>query len=81
MFYIAKRKLHTADEWKKWFEQVAAPAPLAKWADAWTSQRGLAKHHNTMAFLSPLYVYVRESGAEFQELVLPSIVGAIKQLQ
>jgi hypothetical protein len=80
VFYIAKRKLHTADEWTKWFEQVAAPAPLAKWADAWTSQRGLAKHHNTMAFLSALYVYVRESGAEFQELALPSIVGAIKQL-
>jgi hypothetical protein len=81
VFYIAKRKLHTADEWRKWFEQVAAPAPLAKWADAWTSQRGLAKHHNTMAFLATLYVYVRESGAEFQELVLPSMVGAIKQLQ
>ncbi len=81
VFYIAKRKLHTADEWRKWFEQVAAPAPLAKWADAWTSQRGLAKHHNTMAFLSALYVYVRESGAEFQELVVPSIVGAIKQVQ
>jgi hypothetical protein len=81
VFYIAKRKLHTADEWRKWFEQVAAPAPLAKWADAWTSQRGLAKHHNTMAFLRALYVYVRESGAEFQELVLPSIVAAIKQLQ
>jgi hypothetical protein len=26
-------------------------------------------------------VYVRESGVEFQELVLPSIVEAIKQLQ
>lgn len=81
VFYIAKRKLHTADEWKKWFEQVAAPAPLAKWADAWTSQRGLARHHNTTAFLNALYVYVRESGAEFQDQVLPSIVAAIKQLQ
>ena len=81
VFYIARRKLHTADEWGKWFQQVAAPAPLAKWGDAWSSQRGLAKHHNTMAFLNPLYVYVRENGAEFQELVLPSIVGAIKQLQ
>jgi hypothetical protein len=81
VFYIAKRKLHTTDEWRKWFEQVAAPAPLAKWADAWTSQRGLAKHHNTMAFLSALYVYVRESGAEFQELVVPSIVAAMKPLQ
>jgi hypothetical protein len=80
VFYIAKRKLHTADEWRKWFEQVAAPAPLANWGDAWTSQRGTAKHHNTMQFLTTLYLYVRESGAEFQELVLPSIVAVIKPL-
>jgi uncharacterized protein DUF2785 len=81
VFYIAKRKLHTADEWRKWFDRVAAPAPLAKWADAWTSQQGIAKHQNTWAFFTTLYVYVRESGAEFQDLVLPSIVAGIKQLQ
>lgn len=80
VFYIAKRKLHTADEWRKWFEQVSAPAPLANWGDAWTSQRGIAKHHNTMQFLTTLYLYVRESGADFQDLVLPSIVAAIKPL-
>jgi len=60
--------------------QVAAPAPLANWGDAWTSQRGIAKHHNTMQFLTTLYLYVRESGAEFQDLVVPSIVAAIKPL-
>jgi len=81
VFYIAKRKLHTADDWRKWFEQVAAPAPLAKWGDAWASQRGIAKHQNTWAFFTTLYVYVRESGADFQELVLPPIVAGIKQLQ
>lgn len=81
VFYIAKRKLHSADEWRKWFEQIAAPAPLAKWGDAWASQRGIAKHQNTWAFFTTLYVYVRESGADFQELVLPSIVAGIKQLQ
>jgi hypothetical protein len=80
VFYIAKRKLHSADEWHKWFERVSAPAPLANWGDAWTSQRGTAKHHNTMQFLTILYLYVRESGADFQELVLPSIVAAIKPL-
>ncbi len=80
VFHIAKRKLHTADEWRKWFELIAAPAPLASWGDAWTSQRGIAKHHNTWAFLTSLYVYVRESGADLQELVLPSIVEAIKPL-
>ena len=80
VFYIAKRKLHTADEWQKWFEQVSAPAPLKSWQDAWTSQRGIAKHQNTMQFLSMLYLYVRESGPDFQELVLPSITAAIKPM-
>lgn len=80
VFYVAKRKLHTAEEWRKWFEQVSAPAPLANWGDAWTSQRGIAKHHNTMQFLTTLYLYVRESGADFQDLVLPAIVAAIKPL-
>lgn len=80
VFYIAKRKLHSADEWRKWFEQVSAPAPLANWGDAWTSQRGIAKHHNAMQFLTTLYLYVRESGPDFQDLVLPSIVAAIKPL-
>ena len=56
------------------------PAPLANWGAAWASQRGIAKHHNTMQFLTTLYLYVRESGAEFQELVVPSIVAAIKPL-
>lgn len=80
VFYVAKRKLHTAEEWRKWFEQVSAPAPLANWGDAWTSQRGIAKHHNTMQFLTTLYLYVRESGADFQDLLLPSIVAAIKPM-
>ncbi len=80
VFYIAKRKLHTADDWQKWFEQVSAPAPLANWGEAWTSQRGIARRQNTMQFLTTLYLYVRESGADFQDLVLPSIVAAIKPM-
>jgi hypothetical protein len=81
VFYIAKRQLQSADEWRKWFEQVAAPAPLASWGDAFASQRGLAKRHNTMALLTMLYLYVRENGVEFQDRVQPSMLAAIKRLQ
>jgi hypothetical protein len=80
VFYIAKRKLHSGDEWRKWFEQVSAPAPLENWQAAWSSQRGIAKHQNTMQFLSMLYLYVRESGADFQDRVLPSLVAALKPM-
>jgi hypothetical protein len=80
VFYIAKRKLHSANEWQKWFEQVSAPAPMANWQEAWTSQRGIAKHQNTLQFLSMLYLYVSESGQDFKDLVQPSIVAAIKPM-
>ena len=33
-----------------------------------------------MQFFSMLYLYVRESGPDFQDLVLPSIVAAIKPM-
>jgi hypothetical protein len=33
-----------------------------------------------MQFLTTLYLYVRESGTEFQDLVVPAIVAAIKPL-
>jgi hypothetical protein len=80
VFYIAKRKLHTAAEWRRWFEQVSAPTPLANWGEAWISQRGIAKHQNTMHFLTALYLYVREGGLDSEDLVLPSIVAAIKPM-
>lgn len=41
--------------WKAWLAKIAAPAPLASWRDAYTSQAGLAKRHNTRAFLLALY--------------------------
>jgi hypothetical protein len=80
VLYAAKRKLHTADEWRKWFEQVASPAPLAKWIDAYSSHTGMVKHHNTTAFLAVLYLQVREIGPEIEELVLPGLMGVIKQM-
>ena len=44
-----------AAAWKAWLAKIAAPAPLDSWRDAYTSQAGLAKRHNTRAFLLALY--------------------------
>ena len=33
-----------------------------------------------MQFLSMLYLYLRESGPDFQDLVLPAVVAAIKPM-
>jgi Protein of unknown function (DUF2785) len=81
VFYIAKRKLHTTDEWRKWLEQVTAPVPLANWEDAYKSERGMVKHHNTITFLAMLYLNVREGGADVEELVFPELVAVMKQMR
>lgn len=44
-----------ADAWKAWLAGLAAPAPLASWREAYGSQAGLARRHNTRAFLLALY--------------------------
>lgn len=80
VFFLLKRELHTRDEWNAWLERVTAPAPLAAWQDAWRSQRGLAKRHNTGAFLLSLYLIVREDGAALHPTVLEPLLAAIKRL-
>jgi Protein of unknown function (DUF2785) len=80
-FYIARRKLQSREEWRSWFERVSAPAPFPDWRVAFNSQAGLAKRHNTAAFLEALYFQVREEGPDVQDLLLPPLRRAIKQLQ
>ncbi len=55
LFVLASKSIDAA-AWKSWLQQVAAPAPLASWRDAYASQDGLAKRHDTRAFLLALYV-------------------------
>jgi hypothetical protein len=44
-----------AATWRSFLEKVTASAPLDSWRDAYASQAGLAKRHNTRAFLLALY--------------------------
>jgi len=49
--YAARRGQRDAAYWQHFVDAVAAPAPLATWGDAFTSQPGLAQLHNTKSFL------------------------------
>ena len=51
----------TSDQWQVWFEKLSDPAPLPSWQDAYTSQEGLAKVHNSRAFALALYANTSES--------------------
>ena len=79
VLYIGKRALHDAEDWRKWFAALADPKPLASWRDAFKSQAGLAKRHDTQAFLLALYANLREGGdAALAERMLPGVVEALK---
>lgn len=81
VFYVAQRKLHSTRDWQAWFAKVASPSPLKAWSDAFQSQAGLAKRHNTTAFLHALYLFLRENGdAEVQEQLREPMLEALKQL-
>jgi hypothetical protein len=81
--YIAKRTTGPGDAayWERWLVALAAPAPLPNWEGAFKSQSGLARRHNTQAFVQVLYVMVRESGdAALQQRLLPGLLAAMNAL-
>ena len=81
MLYIGKRAMHTPDEWRAWFAKLADPAPLASWRDAFKSQAGLARRHDTQAFLLVLYANLREGKDDaVAERMLPGVVEALKAI-
>ncbi len=72
VLFIAQRGLHTDDEWKAWFAKVLSPAPMDAWDQAFTSEAGLAKRHNTRAFLLSIYASASVSdNAGVRQLLSP----------
>ncbi len=72
------RGLHSASEWDAWFKQVAAPAPLSSWEQAFTSTAGLAHRHNTRAFLLGVYAAIRDSTNEKLAAMQPAVKAALQ---
>lgn len=62
VFFVAQRNLHTEQEWTAWLRAIAEPKPLSAWSEAFKSQSGLAKRHDTVGFLSGLYLLLQENG-------------------
>jgi hypothetical protein len=80
VLFIAQRGLHTDDEWKAWFGQVLSPKPMAAWDEAFLSEAGLAKRHNTRAFLLSLYASVTSTENAGIRQLLPPIREGLKLL-
>jgi hypothetical protein len=56
VFYAWARETVAPAFWQAWFGGIENPAPMGNWNEAFTSQAGLARRHNTMAFLLALHL-------------------------
>jgi hypothetical protein len=76
VLYIAQRGLHSEAEWKAWFERVVPIDAPSTWSDAYTTQSGLARRHNTMAFLLYVFGSSRDNpGVAVQALAAPALAA------
>ncbi len=77
VFFGYGRGLLDETYWQQWFNQVASPAPLKAWSDAWQGQAGLAQRHNTLDFLYSLHFLALSSRDARGEALATLARGAI----
>jgi len=80
MFYAWSREVVGAEFWSAWFEGIANPSPWENWNEAFESQSGLAKRHNTMAFLLALHLDASTAGKR-AEVLDALVVQALSRVQ
>lgn len=77
---VARRGAYTEAEWTAWLARASQPAPLSSWEEAFRTQAGLARRHNTMAFLSVLYVNARIAATPELAPLLPGVEAGLRAL-
>lgn len=80
IYYLAGRGKLNETQWADWFANLASPAPLASWEDAWKSQTGLAKRHNTRMFAESLYVYATAYPGEHTQVLADGALSLLNAL-
>jgi len=78
--YIATRGVFTEAEWTAWLTQVASPAPLASWNDAFSHNADLARVHNVSQFMQALYLIAKLDSTATDDALLPGAEAAIRAL-
>jgi Protein of unknown function (DUF2785) len=76
VFYAWVRETMAPAFWQAWFAGIANPAPMNNWNEAFTSQSGLARRHNTMAFLLAMHLNAtaaREQAGPLDALVMQAL--------
>jgi hypothetical protein len=78
VFYAHRRGDSSPAEWSAWLQRLGDPHPLADWNEAWSSEAGLARRHNTLAFLQALYVAAAAAGDEQGTGLATQVMEAVR---
>ncbi len=77
VLFVHQRNVLADDEWAALFYSIGGSNPFASWRDVYSSQAGLAKRHNTVAFLNEAYTSSKATGdaksAELAVLALQTL--------
>lgn len=77
VLFAAMRGLVTTEEWKAWFGAIAASTPPNGWDQAFRSNMGLARRHDTRAFLLAIKAEVVDSKDERLAALAPIVSEAL----
>ncbi|HYH96114.1 DUF2785 domain-containing protein [Hyalangium sp.] len=79
---VIRRGLVPPEVFSRWLEAVATPQGLASWEEAFRSQAGLARLHNTKQFLRALHsaLVLQKTAAPHAEQVLPQVLSALERV-
>lgn len=64
VFYAYMQAQAELSAWQAWFDKLSSPMPFASWSETYSSQAGLAKRHNTLAFLQALHFNAVTNGGD-----------------
>lgn len=75
IIFLAQRNVLTAEEWTGWFTQFTVDTDTM-----FASQAGLARRHNTMAFVQTIWLNARISQNTADDALLPGAEAALRAL-
>lgn len=77
VLFAALRGMHAESDWQAWFAALAGPGPVSTWGEAVRTRAGLARAHNTRAFLLAIYAEIAESQDPKLTAMLPAVKAAL----
>ena len=80
VLYLARRGVFTQEDWDVWFAALDDPRPFESWRDVFKSEVGLAKLHNTKAFLNAVYINASVSQNDNVRMLIDSSLAVMKKL-